>query len=137
MLELVKRGDISKCSFAFIVDRDEWLYADKKNQLEYDERTILHIAQLRDVSLVVFPAYKDTEAGIRSLEERKAEFLKQHNDENANNQKENQERVAVDSPKDSPAADQGTPLGAGVAQSQSRGRLAAQLRLKERINSNN
>jgi len=92
---------------------------------------------LRDVSLVVFPAYKDTEAGIRSLEERKAEFLKQHNDENANNQKENQERVAVDSPKDSPAADQGTPLGAGVAQSQSRGRLAAQLRLKERINSNN
>ncbi|MCI1784534.1 MAG: HK97 family phage prohead protease [Bacteroidales bacterium] len=137
MLELVRRGDISKCSFAFIVDRDEWLYADKKNAMEYDERTILHVAQLRDVSLVVFPAYKDTEAGIRSLEERKAEFLKQHNDENANDRKENQDNVAVDSSTGNPATDQDTPTSAGVVQSESRRRLAAQLRLKERINHDN
>lgn len=76
MLELVSRGDISQCSFKFLVDRDEWRYADSDNGLEYDERTILGISELRDVSLVVYPAYKDTEASVRHLEERKAEYLK-------------------------------------------------------------
>lgn len=81
MLELVRRGDISQCSFKFRVDSDEWRYADKENGLEFDERTILHIAKLHDVSLVVYPAYKDTEASVRELEERKAEYIKQHKHE--------------------------------------------------------
>lgn len=76
ILELVRRGDISKCSFKFKVDKDQWRYADKENGLEYDERTIEHISKVIDVSLVVFPAYKDTEASVRELEERKAEWLK-------------------------------------------------------------
>lgn len=76
MLELVRRGDVDKCSFKFIVEKDEWRYADDKNQLDYDERTILKFALLKDVALVVFPAYKDTEASARHLEERKAEYLK-------------------------------------------------------------
>ena len=75
MLELVHRGDINKCSFKFIVEADEWLYADEKNGLEYDERTILKFSKLIDVALVVFPAYKDTEASVRHLEQRKTEFL--------------------------------------------------------------
>lgn len=75
MLELVRRGDISKCSFKFVVEKDEWRYADETNKLEYDERTILQFASLKDVSLVVFPAYKDTEASARFLEERKKEFV--------------------------------------------------------------
>lgn len=29
MLELVRRGDISKCSFRFGVEQDEWQYADE------------------------------------------------------------------------------------------------------------
>ncbi|MFR9495568.1 MAG: HK97 family phage prohead protease [Rikenellaceae bacterium] len=78
MLELVSRGDISQCSFRFIVEQDEWRYADKDNGLEYDERTILKFSILKDVSLVVFPAYKDTEASVRHLEERKAEHIKLH-----------------------------------------------------------
>lgn len=94
MLELVRRGDISKCSFKFRVDSDEWRYADKENGLEFDERTILHISKLHDVSLVVHPAYKDTEASIRELEERKAEYIKQHSDED--NTTENQTGVEVD-----------------------------------------
>lgn len=77
MLELVRRGDISKCSFKFIVEADEWRYADKKNKLEYDERTIIKFAALKDVALVVFPAYKDTEASVQHLEERKAEYLQE------------------------------------------------------------
>lgn len=76
MLELVRRGDVSKCSFRFVVEKDEWRYQDDKNKLEYDERTILKFAMLKDVALVVFPAYKDTEASARHLEERKAEYLK-------------------------------------------------------------
>ena len=76
ILELVRRGDISKCSFKFRVDNDQWRYADKDNGLEFDERTIEHISKVIDVSLVVFPAYKDTEASVRELEERKTEWLK-------------------------------------------------------------
>jgi len=76
MLELVKRGDISKCSFKFVVETDEWRYADDSNKLEYDERTVKAIAQLYDVSLVTYPAYKDTEASVREhLEQRKREAL--------------------------------------------------------------
>lgn len=76
MLELVKRGDISKCSFKFVVETDEWRYADDSNKLEYDERTVKAIARLYDVSLVTYPAYKDTEASVREhLEQRKREAL--------------------------------------------------------------
>lgn len=76
MLEQVRRGDISKCSFRFVVGEDSWVYADDKNGLECDERTLLKIRRLFDVALVVYPAYKDTEVSVRLLEERKAEHLR-------------------------------------------------------------
>ena len=78
MVELVRRGDIDKCSFRFAVEQDEWIYADGKNGLDYDRRTIIKFSKLYDVALVVYPAYKDTEASLRHLEERKAEYLKRH-----------------------------------------------------------
>lgn len=81
MVELISRGDINKCSFRFVVERDEWLYADESNGKEYDERTILSISKLYDVALVVYPAYKDTEASVRILEERKAAFLESRADD--------------------------------------------------------
>ena len=43
-----------------------------------DERTILRFSRVVDVSLVVFPAYPETEASVRYLEERKAEYLREH-----------------------------------------------------------
>jgi HK97 family phage prohead protease len=76
MVELLRRGDIDKCSFSFVVGADEWVYADEKNGLKYDQRTILKISKLYDVALVVYPAYPDTEASVRHLEERKAEYLR-------------------------------------------------------------
>jgi HK97 family phage prohead protease len=76
MVELLRRGDIDKCSFSFVVGADEWVYADEKNGLKYDRRTILKISKLYDVALVVYPAYPDTEASVRHLEERKAEYLR-------------------------------------------------------------
>ena len=33
--------------------------------MELDERTVKSIAKLYDVSLVTYPAYKDTEASVR------------------------------------------------------------------------
>lgn len=105
MLELVRRGDINKCSFKFIVEKDEWRYADETNGLEYDERTILKFSLLKDVALVVFPAYKDTEASVRHLEQRKTEFLQ-------TNQQEQKE------------------TNRSVAESQSRERLVKVLKLK-------
>lgn len=78
MLELVRRGDISKCSFRFGVAEDAWVYADEQNGLDVDERIILKFSRVVDVSLVVFPAYPDTEASVRHLEERKAEYLREH-----------------------------------------------------------
>ncbi|MEI3541172.1 MAG: HK97 family phage prohead protease [Alistipes onderdonkii] len=77
MVELVRRGDISKCSFRFGVAQDAWVYADEQNGLEMDERTIFKFSRVVDVALVVFPAYQDTEASVRHLEERKAEWLEQ------------------------------------------------------------
>lgn len=105
MVELVSRGDISKCSFRFGVAQDEWLYADEQNGLDTDERTILRFSRVIDVSLVVFPAYQDTEASVRHLEERKTEYLR-----------------AQEPPKET----NNRPL----AESQSRERLVGWLRLK-------
>ena len=81
MLELVHRGDVSKCSFRFVVEQDKWQYADEQNGLVMDERTILRFSRVVDVSLVVFPAYPETEASVRHLEERKVEYLRSLQDD--------------------------------------------------------
>lgn len=128
MLELVRRGDISQCSFKFIVDSDEWKYADEANGLEYDERTILHISKLLDVSLVVYPAYKDTEASVRHLEERKQTFI--NNQNNPNNDSETTESMELDKDKN-PAADSEVALRKiAEIHSECRRRTVEQLNLK-------
>jgi len=65
----LERGDISGMSFGFIVRHDEW-----DETSDPPTRTI-HAVDLREVSAVAFPAYDDTEIGLRSLEnaQRKAE----------------------------------------------------------------
>lgn len=61
--ELVKRGDISQMSFGFVVKSDDW----EQRNGEYI-RTITDVKKLFDVSLVTTPAYPQTSAGIRSLD---------------------------------------------------------------------
>lgn len=83
-LEMVRRGDISKCSFAFYIKEEAWDYApdDERANKKYDKRTILSIKELVDVSLVVRPAYEDTEAAVsRYKEERAQKTSKQEIDE--------------------------------------------------------
>ena len=58
----VKRGDISQMSFGFQTLDDKW---EKKDG---DNIRTLEKCKLFDVSVVTFPAYPDTEVGLRSLE---------------------------------------------------------------------
>lgn len=66
--DAVKRGDVSGSSFGFRKIRDRWEYDDEDNAT----RTLLEV-ELFDVSPVVYPAYEETDAGMRSLESWKAE----------------------------------------------------------------
>lgn len=61
------RGDLSKMSFAFRASVEKW---DESGDIPV--RTIEKIELLRDVSVVTFPAYEDTEIALRSLEEYRA-----------------------------------------------------------------
>lgn len=56
LLENVRIGNISKSSFAFTVDQDQWDLRDNQPDL----RTITRIKRLYDVSPVTYPAYPDT-----------------------------------------------------------------------------
>ena len=67
--ELIKRGDISNCSFCFTV-------ADEKDSQKWDKRDgkmyreIMKISGLYDLSAVTYPAYSDTDINARSIEAR-------------------------------------------------------------------
>lgn len=68
-MESVKRGDIRGMSFAFSTRSDRWTFA-KDGEKEPDLRELLDI-DLREVSIVAFPAYPDTSVAVRSLEDAK------------------------------------------------------------------
>lgn len=60
LTESIKRGDVSQMSFGFIVENEAWSVEDGA-----DVRTLEQV-RLFDVSPVTFPAYLDTDVGIRS-----------------------------------------------------------------------
>jgi uncharacterized protein len=68
LVELVKRGDVSQSSFAFIVPKggDDWNYDDVQNG-QLPLRTISKV-QLMDVSPVTYPAYPTTSVSARAKE---------------------------------------------------------------------
>lgn len=96
ILELVKRGDITGCSFAFKIEEDQWTYKyGIDNSEELDERIITKIAAVYDVSPVVRPAYKEAQLDERSakmLQEKKEEFLKNGRSEVSDEEAERLER---------------------------------------------
>ena len=67
----MSRGDVTQMSFAFITKKDSW---DKEG--EKNIRTLLDV-DLHDVSAVTYPAYLNTEIGLRSL----SSFLAEKQDE--------------------------------------------------------
>jgi uncharacterized protein len=66
VLPKLKRGTLRKMSFGFTIARggDEWNEDEKTGAIT---RTIRKVASLFDVSLVTNPAYPDTAAALRSL----------------------------------------------------------------------
>ena len=64
-LQMIKRGDITQCSFGFTVDQDSW-----ERSENIMKRSIDKIGSLLEISLVPVPAYVDTDVSVaqRSLE---------------------------------------------------------------------
>lgn len=60
----VKRGDIDKMSFMFVVDHDEWQDVDS----DHPTRLIRGIKRIIEISAVTFPAYDGTSISARSAE---------------------------------------------------------------------
>ena len=80
VLEMVKRGDVSKCSFSFRVEKGGCKY-NKREDGTY-LRVINQIAELADISLVSQPAYDDTYVEIkRSIEAIEEEETKRAKEE--------------------------------------------------------
>ena len=69
LAENIRTGVVSKSSFAFTIEEEEWDY--KRGQDANDVRTIKKIKRLYDVSPVTYPAYNDTSVAARSLEKAK------------------------------------------------------------------
>ena len=91
VLEGIRRGDISKCSFAFVCGEDNWT---KDENGEYT-RHVKKIKKLYDVSLVYHPAYEETEvkADTRGLDELKAQeeannIVKENSESDMNDKQE-------------------------------------------------
>ncbi|WP_321833622.1 HK97 family phage prohead protease [Clostridium butyricum] len=69
LIENLKNGIVNKCSFVFNIDwsnaeSQKWDWDDGSRG--YDFRTIYKLKSISDVSIVVFPAYNDTETSIYS-----------------------------------------------------------------------
>lgn len=62
VVESVRRGDLSQMSFAFRVQAEEW----RDEQSEMPKRVLKEV-DLFDVSVVTYPAYKDTTVGLRGF----------------------------------------------------------------------
>ena len=91
VLEGIRRGDIAKCSFAFVCGEDNWT---KDENGEYI-RHVKKINKLYDVSLVYHPAYDETEvkADTRGLDELKAQeeannIVKENSESDMNDKQE-------------------------------------------------
>ncbi|WP_136487867.1 HK97 family phage prohead protease [Vibrio sp. H11] len=70
VLEPMARGDISQSSFAFRLPSDGYRWDEGDDGVYI--RTIIRVSKLLDVCPVTYPAYNDTEASTRALEEAKA-----------------------------------------------------------------
>lgn len=87
----LRRGDLSKMSFAFIPTKEQW---EDRGEDMLPVRRILSV-ELRDVSIVVRPAYQGTEIGLRSYEAFKEELEKNKRGAAANIEQRMRMRLAL------------------------------------------
>lgn len=72
VIEAVRRGDVNQMSFGFRTVKDSW-----ETDGDMAIRTLIEV-KLFDVSLVTYPAYPETEAGLRSFKQ----FIEEQEKEN-------------------------------------------------------
>ena len=84
LTESIKRGDVSQMSFGFICEKDNWTVEQGE-----DVRTLEQV-KLFDVSPVTFPAYLDTDVGVRSA----LDNYKKHKEQEAQRAREDAKRKA-------------------------------------------
>ena len=89
LLVSIKRGDITQMSFGFTVILDRWSYEDN-----IDVRELLKV-KLYDVSPVTFPAYAQTECGVRSL----VDVIRTHQSEVAKSKETNKRKLEMQKQK--------------------------------------
>lgn len=65
VLELVRRGDMSQCSFGFVIGAERWETRRDAGK-PVDVRVITSIKRLYDVSVVTYPAYPETTVTARA-----------------------------------------------------------------------
>ncbi len=70
VIEPMGRGDVNQSSFAFRLPSDGYRWDEGEDGVYI--RTITRVSKLLDVSPVTYPAYNDTEASTRALEEARA-----------------------------------------------------------------
>ena len=99
VLEGIRRGDYRQMSFCFVVGDQRWEVCDD----DIEQRTITSISRIYDVSIVAFPAYKDTSVAARSAEEPESTETDDDND----NEQKSDDNMAKDKDKDTvPAAEE-------------------------------
>lgn len=64
LAELVQRGDVTECSFAFWVKEDRWVYGATIDGKEMDVRRIVAVDKLADLSIVSRGQYAQTSVGL-------------------------------------------------------------------------
>lgn len=63
LMESIKRGDVSQCSFAFRTLDDDWSEDNDGNLMRTLKKVTIHNG---DVSAVTYPAYPDTDVSMRA-----------------------------------------------------------------------
>jgi HK97 family phage prohead protease len=71
----IQRGDINQMSFGFTVNDDNWEELEDGTEM----RELLDV-DLIEVSVVTFPAYQATSAGVRSIDQAEEEVKKRYED---------------------------------------------------------
>lgn len=65
IIEMLERGDLDQCSFAFTIDEQRWIEKEGAPEL----REIVRFKELYDITLATYPAYPDTTVALRCREE--------------------------------------------------------------------
>jgi HK97 family phage prohead protease len=71
LMTSIDRNDVKESSYGFTVAIDEWDFTDPDNI----KRTIIEVAEIFDISPVIFAAFNDTTVALRKMEEERQNII--------------------------------------------------------------